>query len=323
MRAWVVLLALVTSVAAQPRGGDKAEADRLFYEARQLLEQERREEACAKFDLSFRKDPRAVGTILNLGLCGEMTGKVATAVRYYAEARDRARDQDLKEYQEAAERKIALLAPRVPRVEITLAETLPGTRVLVDTAVLAPHQLDGLDVDPGTRTIVVTAPGRLPYETKVEIAEGERETVAIPRLEAARTVYVERGTNPRRTWGKVATFSGVGLIAAGVVVGVLADRSYWDEFPAGARDGAIVGPLPTHDCWTVGTSEGAERRCNADGASATKRARRLAHVGTGVGIAGAAMLVTGVVMWWTAPTDTVIAPTASADGAGLAISGRF
>ena len=319
----VVLLATVAAASAQPKSRDKAEADQLFYEGRQLLAQDKRDEACAKFDLSFRKDPRAIGTILNLGLCGEMTGKVATAIRYYAEARDRARDQELREYQDAAERKIALLSPRVPHLDIQLAESLPDMRVLVDTAVLAPHQLAGLEVDPGKRTIVVTARGRLPYETSVEIAEGERKTISIPKLEGARTVYVERPGSTRRTLGKLGVFGGAGLVATGVVLGILGDRAYWDEFPDGARDGVATGPVITHDCWNELAAGEVVRQCNAQGVKQLRSARRLAHVGTGVGILGGVAIAAGVYLWLTAPSDTTVTPTVSAEGAGVAISGRF
>jgi Tfp pilus assembly protein PilF len=127
---WGICLVLVASVAAANpavRDDDKLEADRPFAEGRALLDQGKRKEACEKFDLSIRKDPRAVGTMLNLGLCAEEAGQVATAVRYYTEARARARDQDLKEHQAAAENKLALLAPRVPHLAIVLPASAPPT----------------------------------------------------------------------------------------------------------------------------------------------------------------------------------------------------
>jgi Tfp pilus assembly protein PilF len=99
MRLVVVLLAVSVRLAAAGPAGpdpdDKARADQLFQEGRDHLSKGDRVGACKLFDESFAKDPRAVGTMLNLGLCREEGGAVASAVRFYAEARDRARDQNL------------------------------------------------------------------------------------------------------------------------------------------------------------------------------------------------------------------------------------
>lgn len=321
---WLAVLCVLGGVAAAaPRDEDKAEADRLFYEGRELLAQDHRVEACQKFDLSFRKDPRAVGTILNLGLCSEIGGQVATAVRYYEEARDRARDQGLTEYQQAAERKIALLAPRVPHVTIVLAEPLPDTRVLLDNVVLGADQLRDVTVDPGKRTIVVTARGRMPYETTIEVTEGTPATVAVPRLQGQKTVIVRAST--RRTWGKIAVASGIGLVGAGLGLGLYARSTYWAQFPAGARDGAIMDA--SHDCWTELVGGKIARRCNEVGQEHILDARRLSHIGTGVGIAGALVLATGVYLWWTAPRQETAAQLGIALGehglTGVTLTGAF
>src|SRR5438093_108268 len=155
----VVVAAGATRAAAQPADSDKLEADRLFADGRALLAAGKPKEACAKFDLSARKDPRAVGTLLNLAQCHEIAGEVSTAYNLYAEARARAKDQDLKEHREAAERKLALLAPRVPHLAITGVPA--GAKVIVDRLVLADDQRAGVPADPGPRTITVTAPGKL------------------------------------------------------------------------------------------------------------------------------------------------------------------
>lgn len=316
------LIASTATAAAQPRDEDKAEADHLFYEGRQLLAQDKRVEACAKFDLSFRKDPRAVGTILNLALCGEMSGAVATAVRYYAEARDRARDQSLAEYQEAAERKITLLAPRVPHLKIVLTEALPGTRVLVDNAVLAPDQLADVLVDPGVRTLIVTAPGRLPYETRIDIKEGDTRTATVPRLEGARTVIV-RSSN-RRSYGKIAVGVGAGVVAGGIVLGAWGRGRYWEQFPDASRDGEIAMDRQ-HNCWTQLVGSEVARRCNASGESEIKTSLTIAHSGTGVAIAGGVIAAIGMYMWVTGPKadGMTIVPTASADRVGVELLLRY
>jgi hypothetical protein len=320
---WVLALFVLGGTAmAGPRDEDKAEADRLFYEGRQLLAKDKRVEACQKFDLSFRKDPRAIGTLLNLGLCNEMSGQVATAVRLYQEARDRAHDQSLAEYQDAAQRKIALLAPRVPHVKITLAEPLPDMHVLVDNIVLALDQLGDVTLDPGSRTIVVTARGHLPYETKIDVVEGKPLTVEIPRL-AGQTVIVRE--NSRRTWGKVTLASGAGVLAAGIGLGLYARSAYWSEFPDGAKDGAIMDA--NHNCWTELVGTKIERQCNEIGQDHLASARRLSHISTAMGIVGALAIGAGAYLWWTAPKDEPLPALGVAIDdhglTGVTLSGRF
>jgi hypothetical protein len=318
------LCALAGVAGAQPRPDDKAEADRLFEEGRELISKGQRDAACQKFDLSIRKDPRAVGTMLNLGLCREDAGRVATAMALYAEARDRAHDQGLHEHQEAAERKLALLSPRVPHVKIALAAgTPPAVRVLVDELVLAPDQLDDVKIDPGHHALIVTAPGRLPYEGSFDIKESEHHTVPVPELASGTTIV---GDNRRATYGKVAMIGGGALVAGGIVLGWVAANQYWDQFPSPSRDGYLASE-PGKNCWTApGTGTDVVRKCNSNGSDALASARRLANVSTGVVIAGGVAAAAGVVLYLLRPTREDaphVALEIGADHTGLAVAGRF
>lgn len=299
----VALLFGVAGAQPLPRAEDKAEADRLFEEGRALLDQGDRAKACEKFDLSFRKDPRAVGTMLNLGLCREEVGQVASAVRYYQEARDRAHDQNLPEHQQAAERKIALLSPRVPHLTISLAAgTPPAVRVLVDDTVIAPDQLIDVTVDPGDHTFTVTAPGKLPYESKITVKESEHRKVDVPALEGAKTIVVREQTSRRRFFGKLGVGVGAGLLVGSLGLGAYARHLYWNQFPSGADRGEIVRDS-SHDCWTVLDNGSVVRQCNEVGSQALDNARLVGHVSTGAAIAGGIGLIAGVILWATAPKD--------------------
>lgn len=313
----------VGSAWAQPNDGDQQEADRLFFEGRTLLEQNRRAEACAKFELSFAKNPQAIGTMLNLGLCAEMSNQVVTAVRYFAEARARANEQGLKEYQEAADRKIALLSPRMPHLQISITEPAASTRVIVADVVIAQDQLRDLPVDPGKRSVVVTAPGRIPFETTIELVEGEHRVLTIPKLEGNRTVIVR--TSTRRLWGKLTVGVGAGLVLAGGAFGLYSRHLYWAEFPAASRDG-VEARDAEHNCWTAFEST-VVRRCNRDGSDRLSTARTIGHVGTTTAILGGAAIIGGIYLWLTHRGD-VVSTTMSldvlgGDHAGLAISGAF
>lgn len=305
----ICMVALLVGVShaqpAQPsrRDEDKAEADRLFEEARSLLAAGKPDEACDRFEQSFKKDPRAVGTMLNLGLCREELGLLASAIRYYSEARDRARDQHLVEHEEAAARKIALLSPRVPRITVKLpASAGLKARVLLDDEMIPVELLDELAVDPGSRTFVVTAPGRLAWETTLAVKEGQRSVVHVPPLQGVKTVVVREQTSRRVLWGKVGVVSGSALALAAAGLGLYARFYYWQQFPPASRDGEAAARDGEHPCWTSpGTTGGVVRNCSELGSERIATARRLAHVSTAVGIAGTAVAIGGLVMWLTAP----------------------
>jgi hypothetical protein len=324
-----MLWILLGVAQAQPRAADKAEADRLFEHGRALLAEGKREEACAAFDESFRKDPRAVGTMLNLGLCREEAGKIASAVRLYAEARDRAHDQGLSEHEQAASRKIALLSPRVPRVAVKLPPGLGASaRVLVDDIVFGRDEIDLITLDPGSHALVVTAPNKLPYEAKFEVKEGDRPTIDVPPLAGATTVVVNAPTNRRALWGKILVASGIVAVGGGAGLALLARSQYWDEFPSGSRDG-VAAMDATHDCWTSIDNGAVVRECNARGRDATQSAHTLSNAGLGTMIAGGVIAVGGVVLWATAPRNdptheaTAVSLDVGTGHAGFVVRGAF
>ncbi len=306
---------------AGPAATDKAEADRLFDEGRELFTSGDRVQACKLFELSLRKDPRAVGTMLNLGLCREEGGAVASATRFYAEARDRAHDQKLAEHQAAAERKLAMLAPRVPHLKIVLPpNTPPTTRVIVDDLVLALDQLGDVSVDPGQRTIVVAVPDKLPYETKVTIAEAEHRIVVVPELRGGKTVVV--ATSPRALYGKLTLVGGAVIGATAISLGLYGVHLYWSQFPAASRDGTDANE-PGKNCFTYTDPVrlASQYHCNPQGAARLRTADRYAAASTYLGIASVVVMGVGAYLWYSAPNH--LALDVAPDHAGLALAGRF
>src|SRR5262245_23275742 len=307
----VVILALASRVAiADP----KQEAEQLFQQGRQLLADGKTDEACAKFEASFVKDPRAVGTLLNLGLCNERRGKVATALRYFQEAFDHATAANMVGQQKVAQEQIAALTPQVPVLAFELpGAPLPGQRLVVDDQVIANDKKD-LQVDPGKHAIVLTAPGRLPYETSVTVAVSERKTVKLPALELGHTTIVKRSST--RRIGKIVTAGGGAVVLGAGVLAAIAKHRYDIQFD-GANP-ACGGPR--------GTTMDGLPICSPYGKSRVDSARSLGTAATVIGGIGLAAVATGVVLWVSSPSDErrpTVAPTASANSLGLAISGRF
>ena len=303
MRSIAVLVALMGLVHLA-HADDAAEAESLFAEGQQLKEAGKPEQACVKFRLALEKNRNAVGTILNVALCDEQAGRIASAHKLFTEAADRAREQNLEEHRKAAEEHKAKLGVQVPHVAIAFAEQARDMKLVVDDQIVDINAADDVEIDPGTRTIVVTAPGRVAYKTTVTIAAGEHKAVAIPKLGTP----VSSG---RQTVGKVLTFSGAGLVAVGIGVGFYARHKYNGQFPDHCSDPSSAHPM-----------------CDASGYAATQNAKTLGWVGTGVGAAGLVTAGIGAFLWFTAPhgetTPRVsFLPSVSPDQAGLVAVGQF
>ena len=294
-------------VARADEQADPEKADKIFQQAQELKQAGKTAEACAKYDESLRYNGSAVGTLLNVALCAEEANHVATALVYFTQARDLAREHNLNEHRAAADEHITKIEPLVPHLSIAFAEILTDTKLVIDDKVFPITGANDIRVDPGTRHIVVTAPGRLPYETTVDIKVQEKKAVEIPKLKPPVTV-----SRSRRTIGKIITFSGVALIGTGIGIGFAADRKYQGEIDNG-------------NCTKVGE----DVMCNPQGYKTTSNALTLGTVGTVVGISGVVAAGLGAYLWFFAPKEpaehaaVTLAPTLSPDGAGLAAVGRF
>jgi hypothetical protein len=303
-----VLLGLTAPASAD----NIQEADKLFAEGIALRDTNL-QQSCDKFAQSLKLNAQAIGTLMNVALCDEKLGRIASAVDHFSEARDRAKEGNLPEYLAEAQKHIDQLQPDVPFVVVKLSASpdKDTTSVLINDRVLDVTKIlagDKFPVDPGELHIVVTAKDRLPYRGVVLINKKETKSIVVPELEKSVTVK-----SSRRTIGIITTASGGALVAAGVVIGLVARSRY---------NGAFDGAMP--DC------DKATKICNPDGHSTTESAITLGWVGTGVGAVGVATVGVGLFLWLTAPKDkeldarqTAIIPTVTHDSAGLSAVGRF
>ncbi|HEU4611263.1 MAG TPA: tetratricopeptide repeat protein [Kofleriaceae bacterium] len=305
MRALGVLT-IVLAAHGIARAGDEdpTKADQLFAEAQALRDQGKTAEACAKFDEALSYNPNAVGTLLNVGLCNEQSGKYATAARYYTQARDLAREHNLEEHLHAAEARLAATTPLVSHLAIAFAERAPEMKLVVDDAIVPLDRSEDVVVDPGSHHVVVTAPGRVPYETTVEVEQSKARAVAVPAL--GYPVTVKRG---RVTVGKILTASGGAFLVTGISLGLYARSKY---------NGQLGGNCTDTD----------PPKCNAEGYRITNDARTFGTFGTWIGVAGVAVLGAGAYLWFFAPNATTernvaVVPTLTPESAGLSALGRF
>jgi hypothetical protein len=302
MRSLAILVGLA-SLVRLAHADDASDAEALFNEGRQLNADGKKAEACAKFRQSLEKNRNAVGTILNVALCFEEEGKIASAHKLFTEAEARAQEGGFAEHEKAAHEHKSKLGVDVPHVAIAFSEPARDMKLVVDDEIVDVNAANDVEIDPGTHTIVASAPGRVAYTTKVEIGKGEHKAIAIPKLG-----YPVSGG--RAGVGKVLTFSGAGLVAVGIGVGLYAHSKYSDQFPTHSS-------MPDADRPT----------CDQTGYTNTQNARTLGWVGTGVGVAGLAAAGIGAFLWFTAPrtesTHVAIVPTVTPEVAGLTAVGSF
>lgn len=333
----VVVLAVVVggtggvgTVAAQPDPQKKAAAEAAFRQGKELIETDV-PAACAAFKQSMALDPQ-FGTQYNLALCYDKLGRLASAWGELTElaARDTnpARRAD-------AEKRARALEPRLVRLLIVVKERHPGLKLLRDDSDVTAFMGVATPVDPGKSVLAASAPGFRPWSLEVTLAgEGTVVTVDVPALEPApapppgdgdgggRDVFrtpvpapppVDRGP-ARRRLGLIVGGSGAVVLGVGAVFGVMAGGAF-DE----ARE--LCG--------------GDVEDCRGDTAAAADKVDRargsalVANVAVGV---GAAAVITGAVLYLTAPSSpravgperaTRLEPVLGPGQAGLVVRGRF
>jgi hypothetical protein len=186
-------VAIVVALAAAPRraraevtAADAAVARGLFQEARKLMSEKRWAEACPKLEASERIDP-GKGTEFNLADCYEHTGRPASAWTLFEQVVAEAHSSNQGAHEALARARVEAISARVPRllVEVPDSNRAAGLEITCDGRPLPPAMWSTpLPFDPGAHTIAARAPGRLPWEAKTELAEGQTITVTVAPLPA-------------------------------------------------------------------------------------------------------------------------------------------
>jgi tetratricopeptide (TPR) repeat protein len=236
--------------------GHEAEADRLFRDARNLLDQGRYKEACRLFERSLELES-SPGTLLNLGNCHEQSGDLARALVTFERAIADARlEPDAKKRQawvEAGTRRADSLAARVAIVNLSPSPSA-GTSVSMDGEVLS-HVGETLRLNPGRHVLRASAPAKLPFERELSLAPGQILNIALPELKDEQSVAppVEpaplvpaRDDNVASSTSRNGTSigpwilmgSGAALVTAGVVTALLA-KSKESELERGCGTTAV------------------------------------------------------------------------------------
>ncbi len=220
MNRATILLTLVATLMAEPAQAQGTDAEKLYREARALMDRGDYAKACPKLIESQRLEP-AGGTLAHLAECHEKSGKLVEALTSWRELLGQLSPKH--ERVALVREKLKGLEPRVPKLTIKLPVGVRGATVMLDGAKVRKRKLGSpIEVNPGEHVVMVRARDGANREYSVELGEGEKYVLEVeiaprdrgstpkpgaPRDEAP----VESETNPRRTWGFVSI--GIGAAA--------------------------------------------------------------------------------------------------------------
>lgn len=185
--------ALVSLVAGMPtlvRAEGKstavaAMAEALFKEGKRLLAERQVPEACRKFESSYRIDP-APGTLLNLAMCHEQEGKLATAWGEFNESLQIAKKTNRTDRAKIAREHISAIEPLLSRFVVVVPEGAAkiGLTVEMDAVPLEEGAWGtAIPIDAGDHKAIVRAPKHKNWEKIVTVEHGKVATVVVPQLE--------------------------------------------------------------------------------------------------------------------------------------------
>jgi hypothetical protein len=326
-------LTLAGSVRAQT-AQDKAAAEVLFDEGKQLMRQKRYSLACPKF-LESNKLDAGLGTILWLADCYEKNGQSASAWGQFREAAEIAgRTHDPRE--KVARERASRLEPSLAKMTLIIGSStaVPGMTVTRDGVEVA-QALWGeqVPVDPGAHRITVTAPHKKPWESTVTVQPGSRSVdVPVPPLEAAPEpvappppppvvtqqssgedkVQQLSGSNSRGLAQRVSGGVGIGLGLVGIGLG-----AYF----------GLEALFKNNDSKTDGCGGANGDMCNMAGTALRNTALSDATASTVFVVVGSILTVGGIVVVATAPSgrkeSVGVAPWIDRNGIGVGMRGAW
>ena len=319
MRGAGLAVAVVAALSLAASSAHADRADQLFRKGKKLLAEKKYYDACNAFEESDKLDP-AVGAKLNVALCYQEWGKLATAWRWYTEAEAKAREtgderaariHTIAEELDATVQRLTLKAPAGADVT-ALAIKLDG--VVLEAGALGverrvdpgPHQVEYV-VNGATLTKTIPMERGASFEVVLELPVQSR---AQPDPGGSAPGPADPGQSRRRLGIGVAAGGGALIGIAGIVT-LAARGSYKDALAEHCR--------------------GAPDMCSPEGLDETRSARRRANISTIITLGGLAAVGGGIALYFLAPRAAPVggehalylAPSLAGDGGGVVFGGDF
>ncbi len=303
IRRALVAAGAVLFAAGPARADNGSLAEALFRDARQAMREGHYADACPKLAESQRLDPSA-GTRLNLAVCEEHQGHLATAWAHYRALIDELPATDARA--PVARERATALEPRLPWLRIVLPADAGDASVDVDGTALRTASVGAeLPVDPGAHVIIVHV-GAHARSTTVSLVEGEHRRVSpdatwesrdpLPMPTAPPPASPPPHSRARATAGWITVATGIAGVATSLVFG-----------------GLVL------DKKAVVQDHCPNKQCDPTGLSAGRAGTTLEEAGTVAFIAGMTGIGVGTFLVAGAPSASV----AHARGPFITLQGTF
>ena len=303
----LALAALASPALAAGTAADEAAAEALFRDGRRLLAEKNFAAACPKFEESSRLSP-SVGALLSLGDCLESSGKLASSWGAFVAAGIAAHAKGDTVREAEAERRAALLTPKLSKLAIVVPPLVkvPGFQVTRDGTAVGEAQWGSMmPVDAGHHLIEASAPKHRPWSVDVRVEENANAaTIEVSPLEKLpelppHVVGEVSGWSTQRKLGVAGMVIGGTGIAIGSALGAVA---------------IVNNNLSKSEC-----SPSNPNFCNAAGFALRAQVTTFGNGSTAAFVIGGAFLVGGLALFATASSKVEVVPGVGA----LALRGRF
>lgn len=199
-------------------------ADEMFQQARGAMDQGDFRKALDILRASHQLDPTR-GKLVNIAVCEERLGMVASALAHIREVDPQIPKNDLR--RPIVDDYLVKLPPRVPTLRVTLAAGAPpDTRLTLDGEPFDHVKLStDLPVNPGAHRLVVTAPGRQDQRFDVTLEEGKKSTLEVRA--GAESTSIDSNTGAGASSRSIAPgiiLAGVGALGIGTGIGLVVAR---------------------------------------------------------------------------------------------------
>ena len=341
-RGWLTCLLIACAVASSPcaaqtSAGDKAMAEALFDRGVSLMKQGKYSEACPALEQSQAIE-RGVGTLLYLAECYEKLGRSASAWAMFREAASSARAEGQLDRAKTGTARADKLEPTLSKlsIQVNTARAVSGLQVFRnDQPVPMGAWGQPVPVDPGEQHVEARAPGYASWSVTLNLpANGALLTVDVPELTAVATV----ATTAVPPAADAASSEPLPAAPTSATAGTPSDegarRATWQK-PLGLVLGGVgvvgLGLGTYFGLRAISKKNDADDECPAKtgctdlGKKSNDQAQSAATLANVFVIGGAACLIGGAVLYFTAPSNhaTQLALRGTGSGAMLELGGAL
>jgi hypothetical protein len=305
-----VLRCMITAIVCVTVGHAHADPVVLFEEGRAYLDQDDYDRGCPKFEQAYEQAPERAGIEANLAACAEHFGDLTRAWKLYTNAAQKFAKDPKDPRGSDARKKAEAVAARATWVVLGLSDPgLEGLTLSINGRKVAPSREVRELVPAGEVTLVAKATGKKTWRRTVEGQPRDTVVVEVALADLGDEVAVAEPTpTTRRRRSRVYLSIGLGAVA----IGALATSYFVGRSASEDYDDIMGDPMY---CMA--------ENCTREGQRLIDETQDRATKGTIIGIGGAVFAVGAVVVFFTAPKDTIITPQVSSSGGGVTFSARF